>query len=47
MLDVVVVSNQMNVEVISIFCVIGVVNEGVLIELLNCLCAGLIGQGLE
>lgn len=43
----VVVCDQVNVEIISIFCVIGVVNEGVVIEFLNGLCAGLIGECLE
>ena len=46
-MDVVVVSNQMNVKVISIFWVIGVVNEGVVIEFLNCLSGVLIGKCLE
>ena len=47
MIDVVVVSDQMNVEIIGIFCVFEVVNDGVVVELLDGLRAGLIGECLE
>ena len=47
MLYVVVVGDQMNVEIIGIFCIIGVINDDVIVELFNRLCTGLIGQSLE
>ena len=43
----VVVSDQMNVEIISIFCVIGVVNDGEVVELFDGLAAGLFGPFLQ
>ena len=46
-LDVVVVCDQMNVEIIGVFCIIGVVNDGVFVELLNGLSSGLIRKSLE
>ena len=46
-LYVVVVGDQMNVEIIGIFCIIGVINDDVIVELFNRLCTGLIGQSLE
>ena len=46
-LNVVVVSDQVSFENFRIFLVIGVVNDGVVVELLNCLSAGLIGEYLE
>ena len=45
-LNVVVVGDQMEVDILGIFCVVGIVNNGVLIELLNGLPAGLPGQFL-
>ena len=46
-LNVVVVSDQVSFENFRIFLVIGVVNDGVVVELLNGLSAGLIGECLE
>ena len=47
MLNVIVVSDQVKLEVISNFCIFGIVNKGVLIEFLNGLPAGLSGQFLQ
>ena len=46
-LNAVTVCDQVNVDFISIFCIIGVVNDGVVVELLNGLCLVLIGECLE
>ena len=46
-LNAVAVLDQVNVDVINIFCIIGVVNDGVVVELLNGLCLGLVGECLE
>ena len=46
-LNVIVVSDQIDVDFFGIFCVIGIVNNGVLIEFLNGLPAGLSGQFLQ
>ena len=46
-LDVVVVGDQVKVEIVIIFCTIGVVNDGVMIELLNGLLGGFARQCLE
>ena len=46
-LNVVVVSDQVNIEILSIFPVVGVVNDGVVVELFYGLRAGLIGECLE
>ena len=46
-LNVVVVSDQVGFENLRIFLVIGVVNDGVVVQLLNGLSAGLIGECLE
>ena len=46
-LDVVVVGDQVKVEIVSIVCIIGVVNDGVMIELLNGLLGGFARQCLE
>ena len=46
-LNVVVVSDQVDVDIFSIFTVLGVVNDGVVVELLNGLSVGLIGECLE
>ena len=47
MLNVVVVSDQMNVEIISISCVVGVINDGEVVELFDGATAGLLGQLLQ
>ena len=43
-LNVVVVSDQMSFEILGVFPVVGVVNDGVVAELFDCATAGLLGQ---
>ena len=46
-LNVVVVSDQVNIEILSIFPVVGVVNDGVVVELFDGTFAGFFGYFLE
>ena len=46
-LNVVVVSDQVNIEILSIFPVVGVVNDGVVVELFDGAFAGFFGYFLE